>query len=58
MELNGCEPDIAFWNDPTWATAAGTDAQLERAVEVLTEDVAAEKAKPRVKLVPAARLRR
>lgn len=58
MELNGCEPDIAFWNDPAWASASGTDAQLVRAVEVLGEDVAAEKAKPRVKLVPAARLRR
>ncbi|QDV05914.1 hypothetical protein Poly30_14170 [Planctomycetes bacterium Poly30] len=58
MELNGCEPDIALWNDPTWSTPGGEDRQLAKAVEVLAEDVAAEKAKPRVKLVPASQLRK
>ncbi len=58
MELNGCEPDFAFWNDPTWAAPGGEDSQLTKAVEVLAEDVAAEKAKGKVKLVPASRLRK
>ncbi len=58
MELNGCEPDFAFWNDPMWNSPGGSDGQLVKAVEVLTEDVQTEAAKPKVKLVPAARLRR
>ena len=58
MELNGCEPDVAFWNDPTWASPGGEDAQLSKAVEVLAEDVATEKAKGKVKLVPASHLRK
>jgi len=58
MELNGCEPHFAFWNDPTWSSPGGEDAQLTKAVEVLAEDVAAEKAKGKAKLVPAAELRR
>lgn len=58
MELNGCEPHIALWNDPTWNSPGGTDAQLVKAVEALTEDVAKEKAKPRTKVVPASQLRK
>lgn len=58
MELNGCEPHIALWNDPTWNSPGGTDTQLTKAVEALTEDVAAEKAKGKVKIVPASELRR
>ncbi len=53
MELNGCLPDLALWNEPD-----GDDRQLAKAVEVLLEDVATEAAKPKVKLVPAAELRR
>jgi tricorn protease len=34
MELNGCEPDIALWNEPD-----GPDRQLELAVRALQEDV-------------------
>ncbi len=58
MELNGCEPHIAFWNDPTWNSPGGSDAQLAKAVEALTEDVAKEAAKGKVKIVPAAALRK
>jgi len=36
----------------------GPDAQLERAVQALAEDVAAERAKGSVKIVPAATKRR
>lgn len=53
MELNGCMPDVALWNEPD-----GDDAQLAKAVEVLQEEVAGEKAKPKLKLVPAASKRR
>lgn len=58
MELNGCEPHIAIWNDPTWNSPGGSDTQLAKAVEALAEDVATEKAKGRVKTVPASELRR
>ena len=58
MELNGCEPHIAFWNDPTWNSPGGTDAQLAKAVEALAEDVAKEQAKGKVKVVPASQLRK
>jgi tricorn protease len=53
MELNGAEPHIALWNPP-----AGPDAQLAAAVKALTEDVAKEAARPRPKLVNAAKLRK
>lgn len=49
MELNGCLPDVALWNPP-----GGADLQLQRAVQVLAEDVAAEQARPRPEPVPAA----
>ncbi len=58
MELNGCEPHTAFWNEPSWNSPGGKDAQLAKAVEVLNEDVAAEKAKGKVKIAPASKLRR
>jgi len=49
MELNGCLPDIALWNPPT-----GPDVQLQKAVEVLLEDVEEELSGPDVEIVPAA----
>lgn len=49
MELNGCLPDIALWNPPN-----GEDMQLQVAVKALQEDVAAELAKGRVNIEPAA----
>lgn len=49
MELNGCMPDLAMWNDPM-----GEDAQLQTAVQALTEDVAAAAAAGGVEIVPAA----
>ena len=58
MELNGCEPHIAMWNDPMWNSPSGTDTQLGKAVEALQEDVAKEKAKGKVKIVPASQLRK
>ena len=57
MELNGCEPDICFWNDPDW-NSGGEDKQLAAAVTALLEDVEAEAAKGAVKPVPASNLRR
>lgn len=41
MELNGCLPDVALWNQPY-----GPDAQLEAAVRTLAEDVAAQDGDP------------
>ena len=58
MELNGCEPHVALWNEPNWNSPGGTDAQLAKAVEALAEDVAKEKAKDKVKIVPASQLRK
>ncbi|MEE2639129.1 MAG: S41 family peptidase, partial [Planctomycetota bacterium] len=58
MELNGCKPHIAFWNDPSWNSPGGEDAQLAKAVEVLAEDVKTEKAKGKVKITPASQLRK
>ncbi|MEM9941023.1 MAG: S41 family peptidase [Planctomycetota bacterium] len=58
MELNGCEPHIALWNEPNWDSPGGVDTQLVKAVEALTEDVAAEKAKGKVKVTPASQLRK
>ena len=46
MELNGCEPDVTIWPEPA-AIPAGDDRQLARAVDLLREDVAAYKARPR-----------
>lgn len=53
MELNGCEPHIALWNQP-----GGPDLQLAAAVKALGEDVAKDKAKPRPRLVNGSELRK
>jgi len=58
MELNGCLPDIALWNSPLSTLVKGTDQQLAAAVQALAEDVAKEKARGEVEVVPASRLRR
>jgi tricorn protease len=49
MELNGCTPDIALWNRP-----GGPDDQLAAAVGALADDVAKQRAKGDVEIVPAA----
>lgn len=49
MELNGCLPDLPLWNEPN-----GPDAQLQRAVKALAEDVEAERQRGRPDIVPAA----
>jgi len=41
MELNGAVPDYIVWNEP-----AGRDAQLDKAIEVLLEDVNTWKSRP------------
>lgn len=58
MELNGCEPDIAFWNDPNWNSPGGEDKQLAKAVETLAEDVKTASEKGDVKITPASQLRK
>jgi len=40
MEMNGARPDHLVWPEPG-ELAAGRDPQLEKAVEVLIEEVAA-----------------
>lgn len=46
MELNGAVPDALLWPAPgDWP--AGIDTQLETAVRMLEEDVAADRARPR-----------
>ena len=52
MELNGAVPDIQIWPDPS-DEASGTDRQIEKAVEALRKDVAAEQAKTAPELKPA-----
>ncbi|MCB1079295.1 MAG: peptidase S41, partial [Verrucomicrobiae bacterium] len=52
MELNGAIPDIQIWPDPS-DEASGTDRQIEKAVEALRKDVAAEQAKTAPELKPA-----
>jgi tricorn protease len=49
MELNGCVPDVVLWPQPG-EMPAGKDRQLTKAVELLLEDVAQWKARPRPKL--------
>ncbi len=46
MELNGAVPDYIIWPEPG-EMPAGIDKQLEKAVDVLLDDVGAWKAKPR-----------
>jgi len=45
MELNGAVPDYVVWNEPG-VTPSGEDAQLDKAVEVLLEDVEAWESRP------------
>lgn len=42
MELNGAQPDVLIWNTPA-DIAAGKDPQLDAALEVLKQEVEAEK---------------
>ncbi|HGY90593.1 MAG TPA: hypothetical protein ENK43_05410 [Planctomycetes bacterium] len=49
MELNGADPDVTLWPAPgEWPS--GKDQQLAKAVELLSDDVATWKARPRPKL--------
>ncbi len=50
MELNGAVPDVILWHQPG-ELPAGKDRQLEKAVEMLQEDVAKWQAEPRPKLI-------
>lgn len=52
MELNGAVPDHLLWPQPG-ELAAGIDRQLEKAIEVLKEDVARWKSRPQPKLQKA-----
>ena len=52
MELNGAVPDVIVWPTPG-ESAKGKDAQIEKAVEVLTADVKAWKERPQPKLKKA-----
>ena len=45
MELHGVVPDYYLWHRPG-EMAAGKDVQLDKAVEVLLQEVAADKARP------------
>jgi len=45
MELSGAVPDYIVWNEPG-EIPSGKDAQLDKAIEVLLEDVKAWKARP------------
>ncbi len=49
MELNGAVPDVILWPTPE-DQVQGTDRQLDKAIELLSADVAAEAQKPRPKL--------
>jgi tricorn protease len=49
MELNGAVPDAIVWPDPA-EFARGTDSQIVKAVEVLTQDVKEDAARPRPRL--------
>jgi tricorn protease len=49
MELNGCVPDVVLWPQPG-EMPVGKDRQLTKAVDLLLEDVATWKARPRPKL--------
>jgi tricorn protease len=49
MELHGAVPDVILWPQPA-DHAKGIDTQLDKAVEVLSADVEAERQRPRPKL--------
>ena len=46
MELNGCVPDVIVWNQPG-DIMAGRDRQVDKAIEVLLEDVETWEKRPR-----------
>ena len=52
MERHGAVPDVIVWQQPGDA-AKGKDAQIEKGVEALLEDVKASKARPQPKLLKA-----
>ena len=52
MELNGAVPDHIIWPHPG-DLPAGKDEQLDKAIEVLKQDVAEFEARARPELVPA-----
>ncbi len=52
MELNGAVPDYIVWNKPG-EMPSGKDVQLDKAVQVLMEDVKAWKARPKPHLLKA-----
>lgn len=52
FELNGAVPDFLVWPKPG-ESAKGIDAQLDKAVEVLMQEVAAWKKRPKPKLIKA-----
>lgn len=52
MELNGAVPDHIVWPEPT-QLPQGKDLQLDKAIEVLTADVAAWEQKPKPALMKA-----
>jgi len=52
MELNGCEPHFIVWPEPG-EIPAGIDRQLDKAIEVCLEDVAAYEARERPELIKA-----
>jgi tricorn protease len=53
MELNGARPHVIIWPRPG-EMPAGVDKQLDKAVELLIEDVTAYQAKPKATLIKAA----
>jgi tricorn protease len=57
MELNGAVPDHLVWPAPG-ELPKGTDRQLEKAIEVLTSDVATWKQRPQPKLLKASERKR
>ena len=57
MELNGAVPDHLVWPAPG-ELPAGTDRQLEKAIEVLKSDVATWKQRPQPNLIKASERKR
>ncbi|MCA8984421.1 MAG: PD40 domain-containing protein [Planctomycetaceae bacterium] len=49
MELSGAVPDVIIWPEPG-QLPAGRDVQLEKAIEILAQEVELEQQKPPVKL--------
>ncbi|HIA61701.1 MAG TPA: hypothetical protein EYN93_02215 [Planctomycetaceae bacterium] len=57
MELNGARPHVIIWPRPG-EMPAGVDKQLDKAVELLIEDVTVYQAKPKATLIKAAERKR